>query len=283
MINTHDWTVTRMLRLDEELHARGETTPVEDWLTMQALGWWIAAELVRRHPGDLIPYLTGGDFQNDCLAVSRFEPVTPDGPQRLIVMMNRQPSGHLTHVSWFGDPANQERFNWLEVLLTTDRLTYVVEQLEREAGLPSPSQTPATTEASVGVRAISAFLNRTMLQRKSWVATCGVWEGGQGDAGFNDDLFDAVPGMNAVNPRLTQREFEIPRESCRFWFLRPTIRSNAPPEFQPEAGPPTIGLDVLSGQCWVGDNPEPVDLMKRYNTLGRSIDALVSAVFPPAF
>lgn len=101
-----------------------------------------------------------------------------------------------------------------------------------------------------------------------------------GEGGPNRELFNAIRGMSQHTPK-PDANGHFARGSFRHWFL-----GKATPESAGQsprvAAAPQVGFDLLEGLCWTGE-PEPVRLMDRYNEVGRSVDALVSSVCPPAF
>lgn len=267
------------IEINRQLHGLGEQAGISQWPLVHAAGWWVASELVRRHPGELKVYLTGGEFQYDVLAVSRMGGQIVRGKSTAIVWMNRNPGCHFTTGTWFDDSSSTERFNWLEVILAPDRIEYVIRQLEREAGLSSPAKSPPTTSQSIVARVISGFLTRSVFTRSKWLALNGMWDNGMGEASSNRNLFNAIPGMRDLVPVPDDGFFD--NDTYRYWFLSRAVPTSTSPWPQSDGGP-LIGFDSNSGQCWdlAGRH---VDLMKRYNELGRSVDALISDVCPPAF
>jgi len=267
------------LELNDELHQAGEKVPVRDWSLVHALGWLITSELVRRHPQHLKVYLTGAEYRYDVLAVSRFLQDRVPEKSTAVVWMNRLPMGHFTTGSWFDDSSSTDRFNWLDALLAPNRMDYVIKQIEREAGLISPSRTPATTERSVSARVIAGFLARTIFVKTKWAALNGLFDSGMG-AEVNKSLFESVPGMISEMPQPTDHLYSD--DMFRYWFLcRSTFSADSGEPTN--LGPAVVGFDFRRGLCWNGSSEQPIVLMDRYNALDRSIDALISDVCPPAY
>lgn len=67
----------------------------------------------------------------------------------------------------------------------------------------------------------------------------------------------------------------------RFWFLCPANPSGHTE--MPEHAAPAIGFDLPNGLCWTEMSPHTVVLIDEYNRVERQVDALISAVCPPAF
>ena len=117
------------IELDVGLHEIGEQINLP-YTIKRALAWWIAAQMIRRHPDEIRVIEThpaGGLY--DCVSLFRRKP-----EDALVVHMNLE--GHITHQSWFdtegSNAANavaDRSFNWLEVLAAQDRRRYVIEAL----------------------------------------------------------------------------------------------------------------------------------------------------------
>ena len=272
------------IRLNAELHEGGEGARILDWRVVQSAAWWIASELMRRHPGKFFAFETGGEYQYDVIAVNWIEP--PVDTEKQVVWMNMMPAGHLTTGTWFADSASTERFNWLDVIGSANRIEYVICQIEREAGLASPQKVPATRRSTIAARVISGFLDRTIWNSKSWVARCASATSGMGEASHNSGPFRSIPGMSDAAPTLAD-DAVLSASHFRHWFLCPTVADESAATvgssmFRPAAGPPKIGFDLENGLCWNGTG-DPIDLMGEYEKVGRSVDALISRVCPPAF
>ena len=257
---------------DSELHQAGERTVVASHSLRQACAWWVAAELVRRHPDDLY-VIEQHPKQYDCVAVMCRGNDRIPGPYAL-VHMNKQPGAHLTPNNW-----NGERFNWLEVLLAEDRLNYVVRQLEQLHDLPAPATTPPTVRRSIGPRLIAGFLQRTALGPRSWIALNGMLDSEYG-AEVRQELFESIPGMSTAATRKEPGDVDG-RAAYRYWLLGPgtgtdDVVQSLPPDQV------AFGVDTWLGHVWNGSGKR-IDLMTSYDSVGRKMDALISKVCPPAF
>lgn len=168
--------------VEPAIHVAGETIGVPSYSMRQALAWWTAAELTRRHPNNLrIAEWHPMDGQYDCVSLfRRSDANTWNGWDELVHLNIRDPDDHLTGASWFG--TSDERFNWLDVLLAPDRRGHVITQLEQLEGLPSPATTPPTTAASIGVRFIAEFLSRSALAPDRWRLLNGYGDSWGGNA-----------------------------------------------------------------------------------------------------
>ena len=155
------------IRFDVRLHELGEQVDLP-YPLKRALAWWIAAEMIRRHPNEIRAIETHpGGGQYDCVSLYRRH-----AEDALVAHMNLE--GHITHESWFGNPGGESdsgvadpRLNWLEVLAAKDRRKYVIEALEGVCGFTSPSKTPQTAKKSIGPRLIARFAG-TAFTTRTW-------------------------------------------------------------------------------------------------------------------
>ena len=245
---------TMHFEVREPVHGLGEPLMLPSLAMRQALAWWLATELVRRHPREA-PSIDEEHRYGVMLDVSV-------AGRRISLATD----GHITpHV----EPLDMDsRLNWLDVLLAEDRRTYVVEQVERVLGLESPRRTPQTTNVSVGPRLLAGFLSKTALQPLQWQACCGYrYFHDDGSSPF-EQMFEAMPAVDADRRAGRHAEGD-------YWFLCRTRDMWEP-------GEPVAAVDVVSGRAWSGE-VGPINLMTKYEQLGRSLDALVSAVLPPAY
>lgn len=262
------------------LHDAGEAVPVMNKVVARSVAWWIAAELIRRHPSNLrVIEMHPAAGTYDCVSIFS---VKPGHAAERLVHMNVNPGAHLTPDSWFTGDGSEPRFNWLEVMLCDDRRSYVVEHLERAEELEPPTQTPSTTASSIGPMVISAFLQRS------------VW----GPARWNmvNAMFDSS-GYSGTKPRTELIEqfdglgdwIEQPQPddidgigAYRIWFGCRVPNAWDKVDSDPEPTTAEFAVDTWTGRLW-RPKAAPVDLMSRYDKVGRSLDALVSDVCPPAY
>lgn len=267
-------TVRRQpLVIDTDHHATGERVGVERHGLRQALAWQVAAEVARRHPGDILAVETHpGGGQYDC--VTLFVRAEGDdaehrgGWRRCLDLNKATPLDHLTHAGWSGDG---ERFNWLDVLLSPDLRAQVIAPLERAEGLEAPASTPSTVASTVSVRLLAAFASRVAFTRKPWVLLNGYLDS-DGGSEARDDLFAAVPAIG--EHRQAHREDDLlGTPEYRYWFAVEGEPNNH--------GRPHMAVDTRQGIAYTQTGT--VDLLDRYRDLGRRIDGLASEVCPPAY
>ncbi len=252
---------------NEPLHSLGERLHVPTFALRQALGWSVGAELVRRHPNrirllETFPHQYGR-------ALSPYLMGEEDRPGQLLGVFTY---GREMHITLFVEHSSSGRFNWLDLLLAENRQHYVVRQLEFAFGLQKPSKTPPTQLASIGPRAIAAFLERSALGRDRWLMRSGTGQDDD-DIFVNNELFRAMPQVAADLVRHRAHNHPWGLGESRYWFLCP-IRNGIPRD-------PVLSIDVVDGIAW--SSSRRTDLMSEYNTLSRRLDAVVSKVFPPAF
>ncbi len=252
---------------DEPLHTTGEHLYVRSFAMRQALAWWVAAELTRRHPTQL--RVVEAHVHQYGMAVTVVSRGTSglDG-WTVAAFLTLGESFHITpdHSDW-----SRGRFNWLDVLLAADRRGYVVNQLESVLALSPPRATPPTAASSVGVRLISTYLDRTALGPTRWVFLNGATV--DDDSGSPAErLFEALPEVHADRAHHTADDAVWHMVETRYWFLCPVNAAD-------EAGPPVAAVDTAAGIAW--NEHGRIELLPAYHRVGNKIDALASQVFPP--
>lgn len=225
-----------------------------------ATAWWIAAELVKRHPEEItvIESHPGGG-QSDCLSVYH----TAGERLKSVVLMNQHCGACHLH--------GPGQLNWSQAIMASDRRRDVIEMYESAAGLKSPTSTPEAHRSSVAIRAIAAFMERVALAvHAPWTMENGYLDTAGYDGGVREEHFQALPAVNAYLRELPGDRGVLGFFEYRFWFLRASKESK-----------PVLAIDQREGLAW--DQHREYDLFELYTDVGRSMDRLVSAVFPPAF
>lgn len=129
-----------------------------------AQSWWIAAELVRRHPGLLIHEMHPAGGLADVLCV--VDPSDGEMLDHTRIMINRAGSIQVHRSAEYGTKILQVT-TWDEVLAADDPHMQV-KALELAAGLERPAETPASRPTTLTYRLIAALLNATVNDRHRW-------------------------------------------------------------------------------------------------------------------
>lgn len=227
------------------------TVPQRD--VTEALSWRLAAELARRHPGDLwiahtVP-IVGTTY--DCLTLVRPGDRGQIGPP--IFDLNRGGSIHLRN-SFAGQPFEPEwpRWSWQDYL-DADPYRFL-RQLEDRAGLPSLSGVPATTPATLVWRLIASLVGPALRSVHRIEAVPGFADTAW-DASPNDELFQAFPrARQAVAVHHPADPLGTPHR--RFWFI--CVDDD-----------PRVVLST-EGRAW-GLGDVEYDLMNAYDTYDRRL------------
>ncbi|WP_349426551.1 hypothetical protein [Microbacterium sp. LWS13-1.2] len=128
-----------------------------------AQSWWIASELVRRHPELMVYEMHPGGGQYDVLCVATPDQFTPD--PRIVaprVMLNRAGT-----IQIHRGGQSEIVANWISVLEAAGPHE-IVKDIEARAGWGSPSSSPSTTERAIGYRFFAAALAMLINDRRPW-------------------------------------------------------------------------------------------------------------------
>lgn len=252
------------IEFDTRLHELGEQVELA-YPIKRALAWWIAAEIIRRHPDEIRVVEThpGGGLY-DCVSLFR-----RDANDSAAADMNLE--GHITHASWFGNPGGDRaagiadaRFNWLEVLASEDRRSYVIEALEGACGLKSPKKSPPTTSRSIGPRLLARFAGAAAFTTRTWHICNAVYDSSGMWSGVNKWVHD-IKG-----PEFESQKGDLLREPYyRYWFVLDHERK------------PVSVTDVDLGFAWRRDRPNMTyNLMELYVAYDSHIDRVMAEVLP---
>ena len=122
-----------------------------------AQSWWIASELVRRHPKLGLAETHPCSGMYDCLSL-----FATDGKHRTtLIDLNRVGSTHI-HVN-----PDFEPLTWEEVHETTDPHESI-RRIEAGTGLKRPSPTPPTSPAALSYRVIARVLASMVNEKDPW-------------------------------------------------------------------------------------------------------------------
>lgn len=248
----------------EELHHKADGLEVPAVATVNALAWWVAAELVRRHPTE-IQIAEESPWSGWWNALVVLRTGGPE-PKRLCFLRLSPSSGFLPLVA---SPMGGG-INWAEMLLVPNRRDDVVLRIEAQLGLTPPRQTPSTTARSIGPRILAAFLQRTSLERQLWAFGNGS-SVDQESVGPNEELFNSYP-LAAQDRAARYPDADRFRSSQHYWFIGPVIDKTA--------RPPVTVINTTEGIAWF-DGHE-FDLLALYKRFGSKLDPVVNLVFLPA-
>lgn len=219
------------------------TAPEPESRFVVAQSWWIASELVRRHPGAVIAEKHPGDGMYDVLRVQLSRE-----PQ-IQVMLNRVGTLQL-HT----DTTYRAIASWHEVFAASNPHT-IVKDVEDAAGLRASSKAPPSTRRGLAYSIVAALLGALLNDRDMWdcrTAFSSPW--GQWDK--PQPNLEAFPSL----ARHTEPDYDDPQ----IWAI--LRNGHAVAVVSPEEG----AVHFPSGQA--------LDLMKVYATLRRRIPLVAGTV-----
>lgn len=147
---------------EEESEDEAPREPAERFVIAQS--WWLASELVRRHPQLLVHEMHPGGGMYDVLAL--YTPPYDAGATQ--IMLNRAGTIQVHHIS--GDPHNDVLLGTWADLLAADDPHWMVKNIEDAARLRLAKKAPASTPRALSFRFISAALSATINDRHVWDA-----------------------------------------------------------------------------------------------------------------
>jgi hypothetical protein len=214
-----------------------------------AQSWWIASELVRRHPHLRIVETHPGGGQYDCLTlIDRSE-----GAVRAVVDLNRVGRMHVPGTD------GAEPLDWAAALAANGGHD-VVRALEAACGLPTPRTAPPSGPAVLCYRIIARVLTSLVDQRHAWDVRNGEIDssGGSGRRPELDEFPSVVESMRHVRP-----DDLFGEPAYRFWLLMRDADAVAV-------------LDVDGAVHFRDRSPSP--LLPVYRASGRSLTSTVGQV-----
>ncbi|MGV9195101.1 hypothetical protein ACQ143_12220 [Microbacterium sp. MC2] len=222
-----------------------------------AQSWWIASELVRRHPRLIAYEMHPGGGQYDVLCVTDPDSLSPHAAAKPLprVMLNR--TGTL---QVHGGADSGIVVTWNQVLESPTPHS-IVKDLERHAGWPPPRSSPATTKRTLAYRLFASVLNITLNNRSLWdVRSEFVDSSGDEDhrAGYLAAFPAALESARDIQPLGIYGEPE-----SHFWALR--------------RGTETIAMVSIEGQAYFADGKQ-TDLMDLYKKHNRRIAPMTVAL-----
>lgn len=221
-----------------------------------AQSWWLASELVRRHPELMTYEMHPGGGQYDVLCVAtpdQFSPNPPHASPR--VMLNRVGTIqiHRGHDS-------EAIAGWREVL-EAETPHEVVKEIEFRTGWITASPTPKTDHRSITYRFFAAALAMLVNDRFTWDVrseSVDSSESGMSRAGLIGD-FDDVSADFETTPRL--RIFGEPES--HYWALR--------------RGSETVAVVSIEGNIYRRGHQRR-SLLEAYDKAGRKLLPMTTAM-----
>jgi hypothetical protein len=211
-----------------------------------AESWWIASELVARHPDHVVYEMHPAGGSYDCLAIR-----LPTSAH-YAVMLNRVGSIQVL-TTGFG-------VTWHEALAAASPHD-LVKRIEREVGLELRGKRPPTTSRTLAYRVIAAFLELQVNDRFFWDARCEFLDSSDGYAEELNGYLAGFPAAQAAlagTPRLG-----LPHEpESHFWAL---LRDDEP-----------VAIISMEGYLYVDE--QPVELLRLYQESRSVINVVVSTL-----
>lgn len=220
--------------------------------TQVAHTWWLASEIVRRHKGlelnTCISTLgldeTLGIFDSNGKRLLAF--FSSEVPNRAVVDGNATPA-------W--------AFGWDKIMGLSPR--DAVASIEAKMGIFTPSHALQTTETSLIYRLIAKIVGSHIWSVDTWDAYSAGYYDAESKSIYLSDALDEFPTALDKHESANGREISG-RGPEGYWVLH-------------KNGEEVFVLD-RDGLLHFSSNRTPESLMKRFNSLGRNIDALASSV-----
>lgn len=216
--------------------------------------WWVASELIRRHPElELIETHPGGGLY-DCLSVLSIE-----SSEKVNIDLNRNGRMHIHSAmpSWFNADRWDIRYpvEWSTELEQEDRRR-IPRFLEDATGLLPPAQTPVTTPKTLAFRIIYHLLLFSLNEAEYWDVRNGELDS---SGMYSDNERPYFEGIESAQIALRQSRplgWKANVSRYDFWGVLRDDRC--------------LGLLQIDGTLH-RPNAEPVNLMKVYNANKRDI------------
>lgn len=155
-----------------------------------AQSWWLASELVRRHPHLIAYEMHPGGGMYDVLCVT---------DPRAAVVDQATPSIMLNRVGTIQVHAHGDTFmigTWADVL-EANSPHVMVKELEAAIGLTAPAKSPASTPRALAYRFFATVLNTTINDRHHWDVRC-EYSDTSGYGGGRDGYLKKFPAIEQV-------------------------------------------------------------------------------------
>ena len=227
-----------------------------DRSVLEAASWRLASELVRRHPAStrLIRAFPGGG-QYDVLWIQATEDI-----EKGDVRLNRNGTIQV-HRRFDGRPAKEDwsPTQWDEYL-RADPHEFLV-RLEELAGLPRPTQVPATTPTTLAYRILAAIAS-TAVKSVHPIDIQSGYIDTDGYGGGPNPVLDTFPNIPSELRRPQTEDF-FDEPGYRFWVVH-------------RDGEPVLVLEQNEGLAWTRHHDVAFPLMGLYEESRRHL--LVTAL-----
>ena len=229
-----------------------------EWMdrsVLEAASWRLASELVRRHPAStrLIRAFPGGG-QYDLLWIQAEQDI-----EKGDVRLNRNGTIQI-HRRFDGRPADPIELTQWDEYLRADPREFLL-RLEATAGLPKPTQVPATTPSTLVYRILAAIASTGVksvhpIDIQSGYIDTDAYGGGP------NPVLDTFPNIPNELRRPQPGDF-LEEPGYRFWIV---VR----------AGEPVLALEQRDGLAWTRHHDVSLSLMSLYEESRRHL--LVTAL-----
>lgn len=224
---------------------------------VNAQSWWIASELVRRHPHLLIHEMHPGGGMYDVLCV--LPPIAAGFGEDVLVMLNREGTLQVHYPpSARSGVSTRVVAGWPEVLWASNPHVHV-KAIEEATGWGHPIKAPASGPRTIAYRFISALLNITVNDRHRWDARNEFIDtSGHVPTPFAGGIADASQILEDLR---SSPELGLPGEpESHIWAL---LRGGSP-----------VAFVSTEGRFYRG--AERIELLPAYRDTGRSMTQLVT-------
>lgn len=242
------------------------------WVT-EAESWWLATELIRRHPASRVVESHAGPAGGayNVLAVDLCDRPAEASDGNL--SLNRTGRIHLP---------NSEPVSWWQHLEAKDPFETVA-YIERCFGLRPPTETPVTTPRTLAYRVISAVISHRQHTKIKYEATSGHWLIMNTMFGmsmntvqeFNEEnqILSRTLGLDELSNSVAASRSDtddLITAFSRLWHLAPFHDGKGETLFVHDSG-----LLFLPGK-------PPINLMEQYDKVGRNLERLMVGTVLPA-
>lgn len=226
---------------------------IHDRTVIEVASWRLASELMRRHPDDarLIRGHPGGG-QYDVLWILGLD------SSNLNIPLNRNGTIQIHGRADKADLIEWEPTSWIDYLAADPRI--FVEQLERAAGWPSPTQVPASTPITLTYRTLASIAGFGF----KTVHPIDIEEGYIDTSGYGGGASQLLAEFSIPSELTDVRPDDFYGEpGYRFWIPR-------------REGKSICAIEQTSGTAWFHNRKDPLVLSDEYRSCKKEM-ALVAA------